>query len=746
MQSHIGGIDLDDLYDDLVHRAQQGGSPHSETEVNVYRKEVWQELQETARGNDGAYARFTRLVAETPPVYLRDLLRWKTSEPRPLDDVIPADQIIARCFRAAAMSHGALHRTAHRAIAGAFNSFGASSNCGEGGEDPRRDIGAEWEADRSRIRQVGSARFGVDARYLVHADEIQIKIGQGAKPGEGGMLPAAKVTDEIARIRKTQVGVTLISPPPHHDLYSIEDLAQLIYNFMQVHPGARVSVKVPAVTDIGTIAVGIAKAGADAIDVSGFEGGTGAASSSSIEHAGLPLERALSETHQALTLNGVRDRVRVRADGGIKTGKDIACVLALGADEVSLGTALMIAESCIFCHGCSKGNCPAGITTQSDLVARRLMTIKKGRAADDLLPDIEELRYQDARSGVERYLLALAEDLRKILAQLGLTEPRQLVGRVDLLEQRAASDSNTRIDKVDLSELLIPGGHAAGEEGHLRHRRLPFDPTSTANAQLCDAAKIYTTSREQPIDLAVTTGDRAVGATLSGQRARLGMATESPVYIRLRGFCGQGLGFALVDGIHLRLDGWANDSVGCAMSGGILAIAPPQPVAGASVIGNAACYGATGGRLFVAGRAGQRLGVRNSGATMVVEGAGKYAFEYMTGGVGVVLGPVGPVVGSGMTGGAVWLHMAADDSRDSIENRLHSGSVEPRTPSVDDWTELRALIEAHAAETGSKKAHALLGDWSAAQRSFVLVRPIEERVALPAPPVEAVAATASPPV
>src|SRR5262249_42476697 len=343
---------------------------------------------------------------DTPPVYLRDLLDWKPQpeRPLPLEEVATPEEIARACFRAAAMSHGALHRTAHRAIAGAFNRLGAASNCGEGGEDTRRDHGQPGEADRSRIRQVGSARFGVDARYLIHADEIQIKIGQGAKPGEGGMLPAAKVTEEIARIRKTQVGVTLISPPPHHDIYSIEDLAQLIYNLKQTNPSAKVSVKLPAVTDIGTIAVGVAKAGADAIDVSGFEGGTGAASSSSIEHAGLPLERALSESHQALVVNGIRDRVRLRADGGIKTGFDVATVLALGADEVSLGTALMIAEQCIFCHGCSKGNCPAGITTQSDLTARRLMTEKKGRPADELLPDGEVARYEDALAGVTRYL------------------------------------------------------------------------------------------------------------------------------------------------------------------------------------------------------------------------------------------------------------------------------------------------------------------------------------------------------
>jgi glutamate synthase (ferredoxin) len=711
IQSRIGGVDLDDLYDDLLHRAALGGSPHRELEVNVYRKEVWQELQETARGNPGAYERFTRLVRETPPVYLRDLLAWKHDAVGEItaDACASPPEIVRACFRGAAMSHGALHRTAHRAIAAAFNELGAASNCGEGGEDPRRDRGGPWESDRSRIRQIGTARFGVEARYLAHADEIQIKIGQGAKPGEGGMLPAAKVTEEIARIRRTQIGVTLISPPPHHDIYSIEDLAQLIYNLRQTNPRARVSVKIPAVTDIGTIAVGIAKAGADVIDVSGFEGGTGAASASSIEHAGLPLERALSETHQALVVNGIRDRVRLRADGGIKTAFDVATVLALGADECSLGTALMIAEQCIFCHGCAKGNCPAGITTQSDLTARRLMTEKKGRAADEKLPDLEEERYLDAREGVKRYLLALAADLRGLLGRLGLKHPSELVGRVDLLEQVATG--NARLDKVDLSELLVQPPHPR----RALHTHLHVDPTSDANAKLL--AAVASGAREIALD--VTTADRAVGATLAGVRS---LAGGDAVRIALRGYAGQALGFALTDGMQLELEGFANDSVGEAMSGGTIVVRLPAAMAAdaranASAVGNAVCFGATGGTLFVEGRAGQRLGVRNSGATMVTEGAGKYAFEYMTGGVGVVLGPVGAVVGSGMTGGVVWIY-----DQDAAA-RLHRESVRTADASEADFAALRALVEAHAAATGSPRARAILDDWPAAQHRFVKIVP-----------------------
>jgi len=735
IQSRIGGVDLDDLYDDLVYRSNLGGSPHRESEVNVYRKEVWQELQETARGNDGAFERFLRLVRDTPPVYLRDLLRWKTTTElaaTTTDGGATPEEIIRSCFRGAAMSHGALHRTAHRAIASAFNSFDAYSNCGEGGEDPRRDKNGPWAGDRSRIRQVGSGRFGVEARYLANADEISIKIGQGAKPGEGGMLPGAKVTEEIARIRRTQVGVTLISPPPHHDIYSIEDLAQLVYNLKQVNPTARVSVKIPAVTDIGTIAVGIAKAGADIIDVSGFEGGTGAASSSSIEHAGLPLERALAETHQALVLNGIRDQVRIRADGGIKTGTDVTIVLALGADEVSLGTALMIAEQCIFCHGCSKGNCPAGITTQSDLTARRLMTEKKGRASDDALPDLEEMRYIDALAGVKRYLLALAAEVRGILARLGLSRPEELVGRVDLLEQVASG--NPRVDKVDLSELLVDPYSAVGSprRGGRPLFTLPVNASSDFNTRICQAA--------QNVEMAITTADRAVAATLAGARSLQTPAEEQstlpPVTLRFHGYAGQALGFGLVDGMTLELTGWANDSVAAAMSGGTLVVRAPAgaaPDSRISVIGNNACYGATGGRLFVDGGCGQRVGVRNSGAVIVCEGAGKYAFEYMTGGIGVVLGTVGPVLGSGMTGGMVFVH----DEAETADSLLHKESVCLAVPTTDELATLHALIAEHHHLTNSARARTLLANWDRTRTQFAKVTPVTsaapQPVAVPDP-------------
>jgi glutamate synthase (ferredoxin) len=721
--SRLGGLELEDLYEDICERRVSSGKPLPEPDLSIYRKEVWNELQTTARGHDpDSYRRFLKLIDETPPVYLRDLLRLREApSPRPLEEVAAEEEIVAAVFRGAAMSHGALHGVAHRAIAAAFNHFGAMSNCGEGGEDPRRDRGGPWEVSRSRIRQVASGRFGVDARYLVHADELSIKIGQGAKPGEGGMLPGAKVTAEVAAIRRTQVGVTLISPPPQHDIYSIEDLAQLIYNLKQANPYARVSVKIPAVTDIGTIAVGIAKAGADVIDVSGFEGGTGAAVSSSIEHAGLPLERALSETHQALVLSGVRGRVRLRADGGIKTAFDVAVILAIGADEVSLGTALMIAEQCIYCHGCHNGLCPAGITTQSELVARRLMTVKKGRPKDEELPDVEEERYEDAKNAVIRLLRALAGDLRRRLAALGLVHPAQLTGRVDLLERRPPPRDPTGMDlrraKIDVAELLLDVREALREPA-MTHAavKLPADPTSPLNARICrDAAAAASASGSAGTELRypVTNRDRAVGATLAGKIA-IGEIVPPPggFTIRLHGYVGQALGFACTGGLRIELDGFANDTVGEAMGGGTIVVRPPREVppeerGALSVAGNAACYGATGGRLFVEGRAGQRVGVRNSGAAIVVEGAGKYAFEYMTGGVGVVLGTVGSVLGSGFTGGAIYVL-----DQEHLAERVHKDAVlGPLGP--EDEAVLRGLLEEHVRETGSTRAARLLREGAA---------------------------------
>ncbi len=722
--SRLGGMTMDDIYANVRARFSGGNDVLAcNRNVTVFRREVTDALQMVARnGNaNGDYDRFVSLLKETPPIYLRDMLEFRSrGNPVPLDRVAGAGEIIRTTIRAAAMSHGALNATSHRAIAAAFNRFDSRSSSGEGGEDERRDRGGPWEEDRSRIRQIASGRFGVDARYLAGADEIEIKIGQGAKPGEGGHLPGHKVNEEIARIRKTRPGIDLISPPPHHDIYSIEDLKQLITNLRELHPKAIISVKVPSVTGLGTIGVGIVKAGADVIVVSGFEGGTGAASSSSITHAGLPLDRGLSELHQHLVVSGVRSRVRVRADGGIKSGLDVAKVLALGADEVSIGTPLLIAERCIFCRGCSKGQCPVGIAThdearQNELFMRRNMNGCDGHR------DPGRARYEEARDGVINYLESLAEEVRRIVAGLGFEDPSQLVGRVDLLQQ--VTSGNPRWDRIDLSELLIDFRSDTGSTGGTIQR--PSGKASALNETLVRAARDASEKEDHRVEiaLAVTNSDHAIGATLAGEIATNAGRYEGKRFeIRAEGNAGQGFGFGAVAGMSLRLSGYANDGVGESMGGGArIIVTPPHmrmDAAPSHLVGNAAAYGATGGRLSIAGKAGQRFGVRNSGAILICEGVGKYAFEYMTGGVGIVLGSCGPCIGSGMTGGELFLYRPEGDARFPIHTDM---IVEDLSPS--DADSLREMLGDFFEETKSPQASAILTNWSEAVSSFVRLCP-----------------------
>jgi glutamate synthase (ferredoxin) len=477
-----------------------------------------------------------------------------------------------------------------------------------------------------------------------------------------------------------------------------------------VNPRARISVKCPAVSDLGTIAAGVAKAGADVIAISGYEGGTGAAAASSIEHAGLPLELGVTDAHQTLIVNGIRDSVTLRADGGLKTAADVLKLMALGADEVSLGTALCIAEQCIFCHGCAKGNCPAGITAGDDQHARKLMQPKTSATRAALaIAEVdpmaaEEERLADARAAVKRYLINLAEDMRRYLAALGFRSSKELVGRVDLLEQIAAS--SPRADTVDLSGLLVDLSAGAAEPGSPR----PLCGQNSLEDRLLEQARQSgRVSYQGPI----TTGERSIGARLSGAIARGEVKLKEPASLEFHGYAGQGFGFALVSGLELRLLGFANDTVGEVMSGGRIAVIPPsQGDCGKSVLGNAAAYGATGGELFVAGRVGQRFGVRNSAATLVCEGAGKYAFEYMTGGIAAVLGPVSGVVGSGMTGGEVFL---LDDG--TLELKLHADA---RWAPMDEAAcdRLVEVLKQHLDATGSARAAELLANPDALPNSF----------------------------
>ncbi|MFA5810738.1 MAG: glutamate synthase-related protein, partial [bacterium] len=724
--SRLGGVTMEDIYDDIVARASSGDEIIARNKnITVYRKEITDALQLVARNGNarGDYDRFTKLLNETPPVYLRDMLEFKPCDRQcNTDDVASAHEIVRTTIRGAAMSHGALNSTAHRAIASAFNSFESLSSSGEGGEDERRNAGGEWHEDRSRVRQIASGRFGVDAAYLVHADEIEIKIGQGAKPGEGGHLPGAKVTEEIARIRKTKAGIDLISPPPHHDIYSIEDLAQLVTNLRQLHPRVVISVKVPAVTNLGTIGIGIAKAGADVIVVSGFEGGTGAASSGSIAHAGLPLDRGVSELHQYLVVNGIRSAVRIRADGGIKSGMDAAKIIALGADEVSIGTPLLVAENCIFCRGCNKGNCPVGIATQDEAIQNRRF-MRRNPADGDAGPSTAPERYEEAKGGVIRYLECMGGHLRHVLASLCLTHPRELVGRVDLLRQR--NSGNSKWDRLDLTDLLQDfRADMQSTPGLLRSQHAAV---SRGNMEIINGAKELLEGKKDraTISIHLENCDHAVGATLAGEIARMkGSGVERYVEIDATGYAGHGFGFAATDGMALRLKGFANDGVAEAMSGSTrIVIVPPDGCRDGSsphLAGNAAAYGATGGRLYIAGRTGQRFGVRNSGAVLVCEGTGKYAFEYMTGGIGVVLGKCGTCIGSGMTGGELFIH----DPEGNARSRLHSDVAAQdciSQPGKD--RALREILEDYAEKTRSPRVRKLLTDWQAAIANFVFVHP-----------------------
>ncbi|RJO65858.1 MAG: glutamate synthase large subunit [Myxococcales bacterium] len=720
----LGGIDIDDIYRDIVARFHQSEEALAKNQnASVYRREVTDALQRVARNGNaqGDYDRFVALLEETPPVYLRDMLDFHPGRPLPVDRVADEREIVRYALRGAAMSHGALNGIAHRAIAAAFNHFGSFSNCGEGGEDERRNPGGEWEQDRSRTRQIASGRFGVDAAYLAGADEIEIKIGQGAKPGEGGHLPGAKVTAEIARIRKTRAGVDLISPPPHHDIYSIEDLAQLIRNLRELNPAAAISVKAPSITNLGTIAVGVVKAGADVIAVSGFEGGTGAASSSSIAHAGLPIERGISEAHQVLTANRIRQRVRLRADGGIKSGLEAAKIIALGADEIAIGTPLLIAECCVFCRGCNKGNCPVGIATHDETkMAERFMRSRLDQ--DHAGESSPEDRYLEAKAGVIRFLECFAGHLRRLLAGFGLSHPRELVGRVDLLRQRTSG--NARWDRLDLTELLLDFRRDTrslpGKPETFRH------PVSEKNRDIADnaASVLSGESNHAAVSLRLANSDHAVGATLAGKIARSRSISQTArVDIHCQGYAGQAFGFAATSGMALRLEGYANDAVAEALGGSArIVVVPPSELRMARtphLVGNAAAYGATGGVLYVAGRAGQRFGVRNSGATLVCLGVGKYAFEYMTGGVGVVLGTSGPCLGSGMTGGELFLL----DWQGQVQRRLHADVAGLAKPVGNDEAELlREILADFHRETGESTARRILDHFQEERAGFVHIK------------------------
>ncbi len=708
--SPIGGIGLDRLEADALARLaaaneakpelenpgfykfRKGGEPHTTS------PEVVEALQAavteahalktaTRDGRSDLYDRFAELVNSREPVEPRDLLELVPAGPSvPVEEVEPVESIVKR-FSGGAMSHGSLSAEAHETIAIALNRLGGKSNSGEGGEDPSR-YGTERN---SRIKQVASARFGVTAAYAVSADELQIKVAQGSKPGEGGQIPAHKVTEEIARLRNTQPGVPLISPPPHHDIYSIEDLAQLIFDLREVNPDADVSVKLVSETGVGLVAVGVAKAHAHVIQVAGSDGGTGASPLPSIKHAGAPWELGLAETQQALVHSGLRGRVRLRVDGGFKTGRDVVVAALLGADEYAFGTSLLIAEGCLYVRSCHLDTCPVGIASQR--------------------PELRA-KFAGTPEMVEAYLRFVAGEVREVLASLGLRSLDEAIGRVECLRQRRTGDPST--DAVDLRALLGRAG-----EGSTRYVGDPVPDSRDRLGALLHATGRVVVEETRLVEpgYAITNADRAVGARLSGAIAKEHGAPAGRVRARFEGSAGQSFGAFLAAGVELSLVGDANDYVGKSMSGGRISIAPPPGDLGdACLVGNTVLYGATGGELYVAGSAGERFAVRNSGAVAVVEGVGDHACEYMTRGTVVVLGPHGRNLGAGMTGGECFL-LDADD-RLVNDELVTLVALEP-----EDEERLLRLLERHVRTTGSPRAAALLAEPAGALARFRRIVP-----------------------
>jgi glutamate synthase domain-containing protein 2/glutamate synthase domain-containing protein 1/glutamate synthase domain-containing protein 3 len=660
-------------------------------------------LQRAIReGNTSLYESFSKLVNGRPTTEVRDLLELvPAGTPVDIDEVEPATAIAQR-FSTGAMSHGSLSAEAHETLAEAMNLIGGRSNCGEGGEDPYRfgTRGQPTGDKNSKIKQIASGRFGVTPQYLAFADELQIKVAQGSKPGEGGQLPGHKVSDEIARLRHTQPGVTLISPPPHHDIYSIEDLAQLIFDLKQINAFADVSVKLVAEDGVGTIAAGVVKALAEVVHISGANGGTGASPLSSIKHAGMPWELGLADTQTALVDNGLRARVRLRVDGGLITGRDVLIAALLGADEYSFGTAAMIAEGCVMLRACHKDTCTTGIATQR--------------------PHLRA-KFAGTAQGVASYLLFVAEEIRQGLAALGLRSMDEAVGRVECLRQKTTGDP--RADSLDLSPLLVPPADPGEPRRYMSGVAIQRSRSALGDRLLADAYRGVWDRERFELSYKITNGDRTFGAALGGALA-LEFGTTTPhgsVRVRLDGEAGQSFGAFITDGIWLDLTGEANDYVGKGMGGGRIVIRPPADDAGDPVLaGNTCLYGATGGTVFIAGSVGERFAVRNSGATAVVEGAGDHCCEYMTGGTVVVLGPIGDNVGAGMTGGGVYLW----DPEHRATGQVNPALVEPTRLDSSDERELRWLIAQHYELTGSPRAGRLLEDWSEAVADFWHVVPL----------------------
>ncbi|MCA9666925.1 MAG: glutamate synthase large subunit [Myxococcales bacterium] len=671
-------------------------------------------LQASARSGDRAlFDEYCALIGEEDRELstLRGLLELREAAPDaqvPLEEVEPASEIVKR-FVSGAMSFGSISAEAHETLAIAMNRLGARSNSGEGGEEARRfEPDENGDLRRSAVKQVASGRFGVAAHYLVNADELQIKISQGAKPGEGGQLPGHKVDARIGRVRNATPGVTLISPPPHHDIYSIEDLAQLIFDLQAVSPEARVSVKLVSEVGVGTVAAGVAKAHAGCVVIAGMAGGTGAAALSSIKHAGLPWELGLAETQQVLVQNNLRGRVRLQVDGGLRCPRDVVIAALLGAEELGMATAPLVVSGCVMLRKCHLGACSVGIATQDE----RLRARYAGRPED-----------------IVRFFMMLAEGIRELMARLGFRRFDEMVGRVDKLAVRPAASLSPKARRLDLAPLLA----SADVPAEWPRRFVAYEPWPLEQhldqQLLAPARRAIEDGAQVDIALPIENRDRATGTLLSGEIARAlgaGGLTSGAVNVALDGVAGQSLGAFLVRGVNLALRGEANDYVGKGMSGGRIVIAPAERSRIAAerniIAGNTALYGATGGELFVCGLAGERFAVRNSGAKAVVEGVGDHGCEYMTGGTVVVLGPVGRNFAAGMSGGVAYVL----DRDETLRARVNAGSVELEALADDSDTWLvHGMITDHLRHTGSAQAARILDNWQMLLSRFVKVIPVE---------------------
>ncbi|MFC1658560.1 glutamate synthase large subunit [Candidatus Omnitrophota bacterium] len=723
--SRIGGVSLEGIADETINRHRQAypergvgrtyltsGGVYQwkrDGEFHLWNPESIAALQDAARNNNhDRYREFAQMTNDqsSNPATLRSLLEFKKSTPIPIDKVEPVGNIMKR-FVTGAMSFGSISRAAHETIAIAMNRIGGKSNTGEGGEDPNRFIALpNGDSRRSAIKQVASGRFGVTINYLVNADEIQIKIAQGAKPGEGGQLPGHKVSEVIARTRYTTPGVTLISPPPHHDIYSIEDLAQLIFDLKNANPAARISVKLVSEIGVGTVAAGVAKGHADMILISGGDGGTGASPKSSIRYAGLPWELGLSETHQTLMLNNLRSRVRIQTDGQMRTGRDVAIAALLGAEEYGFCTAVLVTIGCLMLRHCHLNNCSVGVATQDDILQKRFT----GR------PEY-----------IVNYFHFVAQELRVIMARLGIRSIDEMIGRTDLLSINK-DIIPAKAKGIDYSRILYKPDLPRGV-GRYCNSKQESGLDSVLDKKLIDMCK-QALDKNEPvrISLEINNTNRATGVMLSGQVCRRcgdSVLLEDTITCKFRGIAGQSFGAFLAKGVTFELEGMANDYVGKGVSGGKIIIYPDkradyQPDRNI-IIGNTTFYGAISGEAYIYGVAGERFCIRNSGLYAVVEGVGDHGCEYMTGGRVIVLGRTGRNFAAGMSGGIAYVY----DEDKSFRNRCNTDMVELEEVIEEDRDTIYHLLHNHFRYTGSQKAKRVIDNLQDELKKFVRVMPIE---------------------